>query len=113
MKLKAPLENAVDLRAEMLALMGDSSDVRHAIDGAVSGVEWMDWGGALRSDHGWIEFLVPADKAEVYDFTVRTSHQSDHGWESGVIKRLCSLYNLVAVDRQTSAFVGVGTTVTN
>jgi hypothetical protein len=107
MKLKRPVADPSELGPETVAAFEDVSSVRQAIGAAVSGIEWVDSGGSLEADGGWMEFCVSEDQPILEGFMVRTSHGSDHGWEAAVIRKLCGTNQWVAFDPQEGAFIAL------
>ena len=81
-----------------MAIMGDGLTIREAIGKTVSGSEWEDSGGSLRSERGWMESRTADKESDVRTFMVRTSHRSAHGWESSLFLELCAACDWVAID---------------
>jgi hypothetical protein len=88
--LAAVVADPFEVGPDTVAAIGDAMTARRPIDAIVPGIKWLASGGSVESGKRWIEFCVAEGESKVEALMVRTSHNSDHDWESGVINKLCA-----------------------
>lgn len=86
-------------RATVVGL-GTWSSVREQVSSIIPGIEWVAWGGSVRTEHGWIEFGIEEGAVLDFGFTIRTSLRSDHQWEENLLGELCRAFDWSIVDGQ-------------
>jgi hypothetical protein len=80
--------------------LGSWSAVRQQVSSIIPGINWMDSGGSLQTENGWIEFGIASGGTLDRGFTIRASHRSDHRWEDALLQELCLAFNWSIIDSQ-------------